>query len=369
MNSARRFLAKQLVSHGKRSKRASFGRQDLYSSLAKGRASAALRHSRGTAPGLHQFFFSTSAGGGDGDDDDDKDKPDRPNPIFDLAQEQLEKNRRDALRRDAEGGDGEEDAGAAGHFDMDDFEASIQGYDDEGDEAGSSVDAKSSARRGVRSHLNEDLHENYKTLEKMLNVAVRVGISPYDVKKEFELQYHRPVNREEAILISQGWHQFRLYEKQMIKLHTYAREVTKDISYKDRREMWQTEVMSPEEVEQEKKESLQHLVRDFSGVGARNELKMLQSPELFFYNDTDFDNEDMNPDDEDAVGAWSKPDLKLVGGKYVHEEIHDTLQAATARTLALEAARKKPVSEHCDGPHCPRPTLFPWRRRDLALPS
>ena len=190
----------------------------------KGRSFVAPRRGRGrtAVPALDHFFFSTSAGGGDGDND----KPDRPNPIFDLAQEQLEKNKRDALRRDAEGQEGE-DPEEAGHFDMDDFEASIQGYDDEGDEAVSSGNSKSNARRGVRSHLNKDLLENYKTLEKMLNVAVHAGISPYDVKKEFELQYHRPVNREEAILISKGWHQFRLYEKQMIKLNTHSMELTK----------------------------------------------------------------------------------------------------------------------------------------------
>ena len=323
----------------------------------KGRAFAGPQRGRGstTAPGLDHFFFSTSTGGGDGDDDNDK--PDRPNPIFDLAQEQLEKNKRDALRRDAEGQEGK-DPEETGHFDMDDFEASIQGYDDEGDEAVSSGNSKSSARRGVRSHLNKDLIENYKTLEKMLNVAVHAGISPYDVKKEFELQYHRPVNREEAILISKGWHQFRLYEKQMIKLHTYARELTKSISIKECRKSWQTGVMSPEELEEEKKENLKSLVRDFSGVDTRNELQMLQSPELFFYNDSEFDNEDMNQDYQDAAATRSEPNLKLVGGKYVHEDIHDTLQAATARTLALEAARKKPVSERYDGQHCASPTLF-----------
>ena len=84
----------------------------------------------------------------------------------------------------------------------------------------------------------------------------------------------------------------------------------------------------PEELEEEKKENLKSLVRDFSGVDTRNELQMLQSPELFFYNDSEFDNEDMNQDYQDAAATRSEPNLKLVGGKYVHEDIHDTLQAA-----------------------------------------
>ena len=93
-------------------------------------------------------------------------------------------------------------------------------------------------------------------------------------------------------------------------------------------------------------------------MDARNELQMLQSLELFFYNDSEFDNEDMNQDYQDAAAGRNDPNLKLVGGKYVHEEIHDTLQAATARTLALEAARKKPVSERCDVQHVRTPHAF-----------
>ena len=185
----------------------------------------------------------------------------------------------------------------------------------------------------LSSHSSEDYI-------KMLNVAVRVGISPYDVKKEFELQYHRLVNEDEAILISKCWRQFKVNEKQMKKLQTYATEKRNEIAFKDRRAVWGTSIMTPDEMEEEKQTSLKSLVRDFTSLDTKNELKMLQSPELFFHHDNEFENEDMNIEDD----IMDDPELKLVGGNLVRGEVHDTLLAATERTLALEALTQKPVT-------------------------
>ena len=313
-------------------------------------------NNRNTATSFHHVFFSTTTsggGGGSGDDDDEKDdisdsndnnnnnniKKSSANPIFDLAREELKKKENEKLIKDEDDSNMTNDLDIDKPFDIHEFEAEMKRQEEE-EELAEKNSNNRNFRRGVKREQNEDLSENYDTLRKMLNIAVRVGISPYDVKKEFELQYHRLVNENEAILISKCWRQFKVNEKQMKKLQTYAMEKRNEIAFKDRRAVWGTSIMTPDEMEEEKQTSLKSLVRDFTSLDTKNELKMLQSPELFFHHDNEFENEDMNIEDD----IMDDPELKLVGGNLVRGEVHDTLLAATERTLALEALTQKPVT-------------------------
>eukprot|EP00943_MAST-04B_sp_MAST-4B-sp1_P007712 g7712.t1 len=298
----------------------------------------------------HVYFSTTTSGGDDddekkgGDETNKKKNVGRANPIFDLAREELKKKEIQRKNSDAEttgtSGDVDDDDDFEKPFNIHDYEAELKKQEEE--EEANSNNSGRDARRGIKREQNKDLEANYSTLAKMLNVALHVGISPYDVKKEFELQYDRKVNKEEAILISDIWNKFQVNEKHMNKLHTYAKQLRKEITLKDRRDMWNTNIMTPEEMEQEKTDSLQGLVRDFTSLDTQHELKMLQSPEMFFHHDTAFENEDMN--DDDGKSNVEEDELKLVGGKLVRSGVHDTLYAATERTLALEALTPKPVA-------------------------
>ena len=129
------------------------------------------------------------------------------------------------------------------------------------------------------------------------------------------------------------------------------------VSAKERRKSWQTGVMSRKSSRRRKRRIWNRWSEIFRGSIRGMSCKCC-SPRAFLLQRQRVRQRGHEPEPRHCCHESSR--FEACRWEVRPQDI-TTLYKPQQRTLALEAARKKPVSERYDGQHCASPTLFAWQ--------